>query len=423
MRRERLLSLCVVALAATLAGCGGRKLRCDDVVSWRQDYAEIGPGIREGTPAAPDQPDKTKLIGTLVCPPPSGYQYDTDLQVFNIYWPADPPPEEITIATRDPERDPTAINISRAPDPPRPGGGGGKPVEVRPTHETKPPGTAPRTEIPLPDGAAPPRARVVVEPVTTRVEGIFRPVVFEDPAIKLAEVQRPDYTQRMIREAIALEPALNVRGTQVHMGYWSGGGRLNEEALLSLLSRINTPPPGGGRPTDVAMYDGGLTITRPFPSYVEMTRAAWYPRSNAPGGRFSMPDGSTFVDPHRVTFPQANEIWGQFSARYAQMAIDLATITGKPIEVWCFVEGAAADRIFHQYELPVLRDLKALGVIGKINYAKTRGADWTKPADWQDTPQVPTPGRTGAPPPTPVAPPTPPPTPPPAPPTPPAPPP
>jgi hypothetical protein len=420
------LCLSLVLAAVAGSGCAGtRMLTCDDVVQWRPDYEEVGEAITQETPGLPTAaPDPKDLIGTLVCPAPSGYGYDTDLHVFYVYHrpaPSEPgetttavgleegevPIERETVSTapRDSEL------LARAPpDPPAPGGGP-KPVDVIPGHGTKPAGTPPVTRIPLPPDAAPPTVRIPTEPVVTATPAATASVRFTDPAVKIADTARPAFTRAMVDEAIALEPLINVRGTQVHMGYWSGPG--NRDALIRVLDEINTAPPTGGRRTEVAIWDEGVGSRVQFPSYQTMTAEAWYPRGSAPGGRFSI-GGTPYVDPHPLTFPVADKIWGQFSQRYAQMALDISAATGKPIEVWCFVQGARADRIFHKWELPVLRDLEAAGAV-RVNFSRPGVANpsFKNPGDWTvGTATAPTPAPPAPPPAPPPSPPPPGPTPP-----------
>ena len=63
------------------------------------------------------------------------------------------------------------------------------------------------------------------------------------------------------------------------------------------------------------------------------------------------------------------------------MAEPIAIATGKPVKVWCFVQGAKANRIFYAYELPQLRMMEQKGFV-QVYFAKTPDADWTKPDDW-----------------------------------------
>jgi hypothetical protein len=62
--------------------------------------------------------------------------------------------------------------------------------------------------------------------------------------------------------------------------------------------------------------------------------------------------------------------------------------------VWCYVQGAKANRVFYKYELPELRSLEQKGAV-QVYFAKTQDADWTNPRDW-------TPGTANAPSPVPV---------------------
>ena len=87
------------------------------------------------------------------------------------------------------------------------------------------------------------------------------------------------------------------------------------------------------------------------------------------------------MDPFPTKFADANTIWGQYSVRYAQMALDANAATGNVVDVWCFVDKAKGDRIFYKYELPALKDLETLGVV-RVHFAKKLDAKFNVPGDW-----------------------------------------
>jgi hypothetical protein len=162
------------------------------------------------------------------------------------------------------------------------------------------------------------------------------------------------------------------------MGYWSGNGKKNVDALRVLLDDINT----NGGPKVRAFFDEGLGPNQLLPSYRAMNRADWYGRAKLVDGKGSLDGGATkIVDPFPVKLHEANTIWGQYSQRYAQMALDANSATGKPVDVWCFIENAASDRVFYKYELPVLKDLESIGVV-RVHFAKKLDAKYNNPADW-----------------------------------------
>jgi len=121
---------------------------------------------------------------------------------------------------------------------------------------------------------------------------------FSDPFVKLAQTADATFAAQLHAEAVALDPVLSRSGTQVHMGFWSGSGI--RAALVALLDSINGAPLAPGEPP---------------------RRAVW-------------------VDPHPVTFDQADLVWSQYSERYAEMAADFLRDTGVKVKAWCFVEGA-----------------------------------------------------------------------------------
>jgi hypothetical protein len=201
--------------------------------------------------------------------------------------------------------------------------------------------------------------------------------VFTSPSDKLAETASPGFTTKLLEEAAGMEPLLLAPGTQVHMGFWSGRG--NHGSLVFLLDAINDMSPET-IPPQRAIWDEGATSSGQSPSYVTMLNAHWYERA-ASTNRTAIIYGRAYPDPYTVTFMQADDIWGQYSMRYAGMAGPIRNATGKPVNVWCFVEGARATRIFYTYELPELRSLEENGAV-HVYFAKTKTANWTVPSDW-----------------------------------------
>jgi hypothetical protein len=202
--------------------------------------------------------------------------------------------------------------------------------------------------------------------------------VFTDPAQKIAELADSRFTTKLYAEAIAYEPLLGAPGTQVHMGFWSGRG--NHGSMVRLLDAINEGPAATADPPNRAICDEGVTAYYAYPSYVRILDEHWYERAAAVNGT-AMIFGQACQDPHPVTFAQADEIWGEYSARYTDMAEMIARATGRPVKAWCFVEGARANRIFSMYELPQLQKLEEQGLV-EVCFARNQQADWTNPADW-----------------------------------------
>ena len=108
----------------------------------------------------------------------------------------------------------------------------------------------------------------------------------------------------------------------------------------------------------------------------------WYERSKAENGTV-MIFGKPYLDPYPVTFEQADAIWAAYSTRFAEMAELISKATGKPVKVWCYVEGAKPTRIFYNYEFQVLKKLEEKGIV-EVYFAKTQQSEWDNPADWMN---------------------------------------
>ncbi len=219
-------------------------------------------------------------------------------------------------------------------------------------------------------------------------ESVLPDPTFTDPLAKIAATSNPDFTDELLGEAVTYEPLLTTSGTQVHMGYWSGPG--NHGSLVRVLDAINAYTPQPSEPKQRAIWDEGVTSSLQYPSYVTMNKEHWYERANATGGVVTI-YGVTYTDPFPVTFTQADDIWGQYSQRYADMALTIRDTTGLPVNTWCFVEGAHATRIFYKYELPELVILEQAGAV-RVFFAKTQNANWLNADDWiQGTANAPAP--------------------------------
>jgi len=202
--------------------------------------------------------------------------------------------------------------------------------------------------------------------------------VFTAPSDKIAFFKDPAFTGQLYTEAVATEPLLATPGTQVHMGFWSGKG--NHGSMLRLLDAVNEGPTASADPPNRAIWDEGTSAYYNYPSYTQLLDEHWYERASGINGSVLI-FGKRYTDPYPVTFADADEIWGQYSARYTDMIEPVALATGNPVQAWCFVQGARANRIFYTYELPQLRSMEQKGFV-KVYFAKTPDADWTKPEDW-----------------------------------------
>ena len=202
--------------------------------------------------------------------------------------------------------------------------------------------------------------------------------IFTDPAVKLAEVASSGFTTGLVNEAIDLKPGINAYGNQIHMGYWSGGN--NRAYLVNTLNSINAP--SSSAVTNIAIWDEGVNTSSSYqyPAYITMNYEYWYERVSEVN-HILIVNGVSYVDPYTVTLANANDIWGGYSQRYADMTTYFYEKTGNKVKAWCFVQGAYANRVFYTYELPQLRILEAAGVV-TVYFAQNNNADWRNPADW-----------------------------------------
>lgn len=201
--------------------------------------------------------------------------------------------------------------------------------------------------------------------------------LFTSPTNKLSVLSDEAFTHRLFDECTALDSRLDEPGTQVHMGFWSGPG--NHGALVRLLDKINSHEVKDGS-VHRAIWDEGVTSSLQIPSFVTMTREAWYERAYPVDGKAVVFDVE-YENFAPVTPEQADAVWGLYSRRYTNQATLFKQTTGKTVEVWCFVEGAKAQRIFYTNEFVELKRLEAQGVVS-VHFAKHPDADWTNPMDW-----------------------------------------
>ena len=212
---------------------------------------------------------------------------------------------------------------------------------------------------------------------------LYKPV-FMAASSKVAETSGQDFTRELYREALAYEPLLDDPGTQVSMGYWSAAG--NHGSLVRVLDTINSTTTSPQK----AIWDEGATSSNQYPEYLDMLEEHWYERASPKDGKVTI-YGKKYTDPNPVSLDEANKVWGQYSQRYADMAGLIKKATGKPVEAWCFIQGAKAGRIFYAYELPELTGLEKSGDV-QVFFAKTPDANPANPADWvQGTANAPAP--------------------------------
>lgn len=208
-------------------------------------------------------------------------------------------------------------------------------------------------------------------------DGIVSDPVDTSPGDKLSVLSNEGFARKLFDESTALEARLGQPGTQVHMGFYSGPG--NHGSLARLLDDINSYEATDGV-IHKAVWDEGVTSSLQLPSYVLMNREAWYERAYPVDGK-AVVYGVPRADFVSVTPEQADALWGQFSRRYTGQASLFKEATGRSVEVWCFVQGAKANRIFYTNEFVELQRMEAEGVVN-VHFAKTANADWNDPADW-----------------------------------------
>jgi len=213
---------------------------------------------------------------------------------------------------------------------------------------------------------------------------------FSEPVEELKETSDRAFAKQLYQEALAYEPLLGQAGTQVNMGYYSARG--NHGSLVRLIDAINEQPQSDGAPPQKAIWDEGATSSYQYPSFDEMLREHWYERANPVDGKVAI-FGVKYTDPHPVTMQQADDIWGEYSQRYTDMAALIRQATGKPVKAWCFVQGAKANRVFYKYELPELRALEQSGSV-QVYFARTQDACESNPSDWiEGTANAPVPAQ------------------------------
>jgi hypothetical protein len=199
------------------------------------------------------------------------------------------------------------------------------------------------------------------------------------PEDKLAELSDEAFTHKLFDEFTALEAGLEKPGTQVHMMFWSGPG--NHGNALSLVDAINSYVAKDGS-VNKGVWVAGVNSSLQNPSFITMNREAWYERAYPVDGKLTV-FGVVRPDVTAVTPAQADTIWGLYSRRYADQAALFKEATGRPVEVWCFVLGAKAKRIFYTNEFPELERLEDEGAVN-VHFARSADADWTNPSDWTE---------------------------------------
>ena len=196
------------------------------------------------------------------------------------------------------------------------------------------------------------------------------------------------FTDLLLGNAERYIPWIATSGTQAHMGFWSGPG--NRGNLVRLLGSINNAPSGGGThctdgpSTDCAIWDEGAVESEQYPLYVEMLEEHWYERGHAAGQPTVSIYGVTYRNVNPLNnFSQADQIWGQYSQRYADMAVELYKQTRRPVKAWAFLKGANPNRIFFTFEYPELQRLESGGYV-KVYCTTNPDANWQNLNDWTE---------------------------------------
>ncbi|MBV8573798.1 MAG: hypothetical protein JOZ58_01990 [Acetobacteraceae bacterium] len=177
--------------------------------------------------------------------------------------------------------------------------------------------------------------------------------VFTSAQVKEEQTGESTFTHQLLMNATNYQPLLSESKTQAHMGFWSGAG--NHGSLARVLDAINSvcqDSPTIANP-NCAIWDEGATTEEQYPAYYKMLREHWYDRANTKQGSPTVVIyGKTYPNTNPLDMDTADKIWGQYSQRYADMATALYESTGKPVNVWAFVQGAKPNRIFYAYEFP-----------------------------------------------------------------------
>jgi hypothetical protein len=223
-----------------------------------------------------------------------------------------------------------------------------------------------------------------VPPNFTNLHNNFDPYtpLFTPYTIKQKITAESYFTSLLLSNAQRYIPWITIPNTQAHLGFWSGDG--NRGNLVRLLGSINFISPTDtcttGPSTNCAIWDEGAVESEQYPLYVEMLEEHWYDRGLATGPTVSI-YGVTYPNLNPLSFAQADQIWGQYSQRYADMAVELSLQTGKPVNAWCFLGGAKRNRIFFTYEYPELQKLEAGGYV-TVHCTYNPDANWQNPSDW-----------------------------------------
>lgn len=215
---------------------------------------------------------------------------------------------------------------------------------------------------------------------------VYTPI-FTNPSLKVAITGKSSFTNTLVEQAYRVNPLFVQKGTQIHMFYWSGPG--NHGSAMRLIDTINAigkcgPSSPQTSQVNCAIWDEGVPDTGGqiywYPEYFQMNVEHWYDRvASGPITIF----GKQYPKFFSIDLNTANLIWGQYSARYAEMATVFNAQTGNVVDVWCFVQGARAGRVFYAYEYPTIEKLEAKKIV-KVHCAKNQNADWQNPDDWTE---------------------------------------
>ena len=201
--------------------------------------------------------------------------------------------------------------------------------------------------------------------------------IFTNPTQKLIETQKQAFSKQLFNKLIAIDPRIAKHGTQVNMVYWSNPK--NFPSVTNFMKEVSNAPSKLGQPLNIAIWIGGTTSYYTAP-YVTMNREYWYDRANRIQGKVII-NKKEYIDPYLVTPKQPFQLWGNFSQSYTNMAVLIKKATGRPVESWCYVQGAFKNRTFYTYELPNLQKLEKSGIM-HVHFAKTEHASWKNPKDW-----------------------------------------
>ncbi len=240
----------------------------------------------------------------------------------------------------------------------------------------------------------------------------YRPI-FTPYDLKYKETNDPRFAGVFFEQAVAYQPLVATKGTEVHMAFYSGppsslpDAGANRGRAVRVLDSINsqTTAPNGDvihtgcnprkketdEPPTCGVWIEGANTTNQYPLFVKLLEEHWYDRAAAAGKSTVSIYGKTYpnIHPLSTNHPcgQADQIWGNASRRNVDSIRGFYLKTGKKVQVWALVQGAGPTRVFYQFEYPELKKVQDEGIaVIHCAIAPPAGAetqpDWRNPNDW-----------------------------------------